>query len=116
MTSQLRPILKEIATLKPSLRIELKRDPMWKGKVGVARMRIELWTPFLHVRAVPNHPRLFEFDDTQSSFQIAWFMEDESGVYLCSHSPLVRSQKVSVENIDELLTVLRKNSNWSVPW
>jgi hypothetical protein len=117
---QLKPIIDAITKDNPSLRLVTKPDPTHRLlESGGRRLRLEIWTPFLHVKQVDNHPRLYEFCDVQSSVQLAWFKQDEDGCpffYLCSNSPLVSSEKVTAANCCELLTRLRNGCNWSVPW
>lgn len=118
LPEKLRPIVRRILTSNPSIRIEWKPDPAYtKLEKGGKRLRLEIWTPFLHVKPVDNHPRLFEFCAHQTSVQIAWFkLSDNGGVLLQSTSPLVVSENVTDATIETLLIRLRTGSNWTVPW
>lgn len=115
MDDQLKPIMKLVKEHYPSLRIELKRDPHWKGEIK-ARMRWELWTPFLHVEMATTNPTTYRICDRQESNQIAWFQYDQDNLCLCSNSPVLYSQKVTVDNVLPFLHRLLHGSNWSVPW
>lgn len=115
MDNELKPIVKLIKEYYPSLRVELKRDPHWKGKTK-ARMRLELWTPFTHVECATVNPTTYRIVERQQSVQIAWFQHDQDGLCVCSNSPLLYSQKVSVDNVLTFLHRLLHGSNWSVPW
>ena len=88
-----------------SLRLIWKPDPKRPLTQHGKPMRLELWTPFIHI------------DGQQTSCRIAWFENREDAIYLCSNQAGVAQEaKIDGTNYRLVLTQLRQGSTLSVPW
>jgi len=103
-SQEMRTLAKFIKRDYQSLRLIWKPDPLRPLTPHGKPMRLEIWTPFIHVNG------------QQQSCQIAWFENRDDAIYLCSTSPLVEAEKIDETNYQVLLSRLRNGSNYSVPW